>query len=40
MILQLQAELYRVQKDFDKAEPLYVEAINILEGYYGLNDVR
>lgn len=36
----MQAELYRVNRDFDKAEPLYMEAINILEEYFGENDVR
>lgn len=36
----MQAELYRVKKDFEKAEPLYTEAINILEEYFGVNDVR
>ncbi|XP_076955611.1 uncharacterized protein LOC143630503 isoform X1 [Bidens hawaiensis] len=34
------AELYRVKKAFDKAEPLYLEAINILEESYGLEDIR
>lgn len=36
----LQAELFRVKKDFDSAEPLYVEAINILEENFGINDIR
>lgn len=35
-----QAELYRVNKEFDKAEPLYLEAINILEEAFGHDDVR
>ncbi|WZY88671.1 hypothetical protein YC2023_045406 [Brassica napus] len=34
------AELYRVKKEFDKAEPLYLEAVSILEEYYGPEDVR
>ncbi|KAD0676521.1 hypothetical protein E3N88_43877 [Mikania micrantha] len=34
------AELYRVKKAFDKAEPLYLEAINILEESYGHEDIR
>ena len=38
--LLLQAELYRVQKAFDKAEPLYLEAIDILEEAFGPEDVR
>lgn len=36
----LQAELYRIRKTFDKAEPLYLEAINILEESYGPDDIR
>jgi N-glycosylase/DNA lyase len=35
-----QAELYRVKKAFDKAEPLYLEAIKILEESFGPDDVR
>ncbi|KAH7557027.1 hypothetical protein JRO89_XS11G0031400 [Xanthoceras sorbifolium] len=34
------AELYRVKKAFDKAEPLYLEAINILEDSFGPEDIR
>ncbi|KAG2406368.1 uncharacterized protein HKW66_Vig0056240 [Vigna angularis] len=34
------AEFYRVKKAFDKAEPLYLEAINILEESFGPDDVR
>ncbi|GKC78708.1 kinesin light chain 3-like protein, partial [Tanacetum coccineum] len=34
------AELYRVKKAFDKAEPLYLEAISILEESYGHEDIR
>jgi len=34
------AELYRVKKEFDKAEPLYLEAVSILEEFYGPDDVR
>ncbi|KFK23037.1 hypothetical protein AALP_AAs65234U000100 [Arabis alpina] len=34
------AELYRVKKEFDKAEPLYLEAVSILEEFYGPEDVR
>ncbi|MQL90765.1 hypothetical protein Taro_023368, partial [Colocasia esculenta] len=34
------AELYRVQKAFEKAEPLYLDAINILEEAFGPEDVR
>ncbi|CAK9164067.1 unnamed protein product [Ilex paraguariensis] len=37
---KIQAELYRVKKAFDKAEPLYLEAINILEESFGLDDIR
>lgn len=36
----LQAELYRVKKEFKKAEPLYLEAINILEESFGPVDIR
>lgn len=32
--------MYRVKKAFDKAEPLYLEAINILEESYGHEDIR
>ncbi|KAK9049824.1 hypothetical protein SSX86_031206 [Deinandra increscens subsp. villosa] len=34
------AELYRVKKACDKAEPLYLEAVNILEESYGHEDIR
>ncbi|GJZ18760.1 kinesin light chain 3 isoform X2 [Tanacetum coccineum] len=34
------AELYRVKKAFDKIEPLYLEAISILEESYGHEDIR
>ncbi|CAL9211336.1 unnamed protein product [Musa hybrid cultivar] len=34
------AELYRVKKAYEKAEPLYLEAINILEDTFGADDVR
>lgn len=40
LFLTFQAELYRVKKLFDKAEPLYLEAISILEGSYGPEDIR
>lgn len=36
----MQAELYRVKKAFDKAEPLYLDAISILEESYGHDDIR
>ena len=36
----LQAELYRVRKEFEKAEPLYLDAINILEEAFGKDDIR
>lgn len=39
-LLSFQAELYRVKKAFDKAEPLYLEAIKILEESFGPDDVR
>jgi hypothetical protein len=39
-LLLFQAELYRVKKEFDKAEPLYLEAINILEESFGPEDIR
>lgn len=35
-----QAELYRVQKSYDRAEPLYLDAISILEEAFGQDDVR
>ncbi|CAO2820320.1 unnamed protein product [Amaranthus hypochondriacus] len=34
------AELYRVQKLYDRAEPLYLDGISILEEAYGPDDVR
>ncbi|KAA3458400.1 kinesin light chain 3 isoform X1 [Gossypium australe] len=34
------AELYRVKKAFDKAEPLYLDAIRILEEAFGSEDIR
>ncbi|KAJ8427808.1 hypothetical protein Cgig2_029222 [Carnegiea gigantea] len=34
------AELYRVRKSYDKAEPLYLDAIKILEESFGPEDVR
>ncbi|RWW61912.1 hypothetical protein BHE74_00031027 [Ensete ventricosum] len=34
------AELYRVKKAYEKAEPLYLKAINILEDTFGADDVR
>ncbi|KAL6001334.1 hypothetical protein ACLOJK_007068 [Asimina triloba] len=34
------AELYRVRKAFDKAEPLYLEALDILEESFGPEDIR
>ncbi|KAG6530114.1 hypothetical protein ZIOFF_012335 [Zingiber officinale] len=34
------AELYRVKREYAKAEPLYIEAISILEDSYGPNDIR
>jgi hypothetical protein len=40
LLLSFQAELYRVRKEFDKAEPLYLEAINILEESFGPDDIR
>lgn len=36
----IQAEFYRVQKLYDKAEPLYLDGISILEEAYGPDDVR
>ncbi|RWW22056.1 hypothetical protein GW17_00013763 [Ensete ventricosum] len=36
----LSAELYRVKKAYEKAEPLYLKAINILEDTFGADDVR
>lgn len=38
--LLFQAELYRVNKAFDKAEPLYLKAIDILEETFGPEDIR
>ncbi|RZR78632.1 hypothetical protein BHM03_00004045 [Ensete ventricosum] len=35
-----EAELYRVKKAYEKAEPLYLKAINILEDTFGADDVR
>lgn len=32
--------MYRVKKEYAKAEPLYIEAISILEDSYGSNDIR
>ncbi|KAG7578827.1 Tetratricopeptide-like helical domain superfamily [Arabidopsis thaliana x Arabidopsis arenosa] len=32
--------LYRVEKEFDKAKPLYLEAVSVLEDLYGPEDVR
>lgn len=40
LLLYFQAEMYRVKKAFDKAEPLYLEAIKILEESFGPDDVR
>ncbi|XP_050228150.1 uncharacterized protein LOC126677527 isoform X3 [Mercurialis annua] len=40
ILLFFQAELYRVKKAFDKAEPLYLEAVKILEASYGPDDIR
>ncbi|CAL5326699.1 unnamed protein product [Camellia sinensis] len=34
------AELYRVKKAYDKAEPLYLEAVKILEESFGPEDIR
>lgn len=39
-LLLLQAELYRVNKLYHKAEPLYSEAISILEESFGPEDIR
>ncbi|OVA01125.1 Dak phosphatase [Macleaya cordata] len=36
----VQAELYRVKRAFDEVEPLYLEAINILEESFGSEDIR
>lgn len=36
----MQAEIYRVKKLFEKAEPLYLDAIQILEESFGPEDVR
>ncbi|KAJ4706906.1 Kinesin light chain 3 [Melia azedarach] len=38
--LYFRAELYRVKKVFDKAGPLYLEAINILQESFGPEDIR
>ncbi|KAF6150805.1 hypothetical protein GIB67_020888 [Kingdonia uniflora] len=38
--VEFHAELYRVRRAFHMAEPLYLEAINILEESYGLEDIR
>lgn len=40
LLLSFQAELYRVKRAFDKAEPLYLEAIGILEESFGPDDIR
>lgn len=40
LLLLFQAELYRVKKEFDIAEPLYLEAINILQESFGAEDIR
>ena len=40
LLLLFQAELYRVKKEFHKAEPLYLEATNILEESFGPEDIR
>ncbi|KAL0397058.1 UNVERIFIED_CONTAM: hypothetical protein Scaly_0154200, partial [Sesamum calycinum] len=34
------AEFFRLKKDFESAEPLYLEAINILEKHFGIDDIR
>ncbi|ERM95869.1 hypothetical protein AMTR_s00060p00127160 [Amborella trichopoda] len=34
------AELYRIRKEFEKAEPLYLEAIDILDKSLGCDDIR
>lgn len=39
-LLFFQAELYRVNKLYNKAEPLYLEAISILEESFGPEDIR
>ncbi|KAI8540931.1 hypothetical protein RHMOL_Rhmol08G0023100 [Rhododendron molle] len=39
-IVMKEAELYRVKKVFDKAEPLYLEAVKILEESFGPEDIR
>jgi hypothetical protein len=36
----LQAEFYRLRKEYEKAELLYLEAIEILEESFGSDDVR
>lgn len=40
LLLLFQAELYRVNKAYNKAEPLYLEAISILEESFGPEDIR
>jgi hypothetical protein len=35
-----QAELKRVRKQFEEAEPLYLETIGILEESFGPDDIR
>lgn len=40
MLLLFQAELYRVNKAYNKAEPLYLDAISILEESFGPEDIR
>jgi len=34
------AEFYRLRKEYEKAEPLYMEAIEILEQSFGPDDIR
>lgn len=36
----MQAEFYRLKKKYEKAELLYLEAIEILEESFGSNDIR
>lgn len=36
----LQAEFYRLKKEYEKAELLYLEAIEILEESFGSDDIR
>jgi hypothetical protein len=40
IILSPQAEFYRLTKEYEKAEPLYMEAIEILEQSFGPDDIR